>query len=146
MRIFFLIFDTDIHMWCLLWVQSPIYHLPSRSQQWCMRFHLILARVLMPPIVLVLNIFLSIIQNDALWDMEQVHSGIFYLLFIVHNMHAINSSRCKLGHRWFGQWLATYSAPSHYLRQLLHIVNCNLMNRYKWYLNSKNTVILIHER
>ena len=45
----------------------------------------------------------------------------------------------ELGHHWIRQWLVTCSAPSHYLNEYWHNVNCTLRNISEWHFiwNSK---------
>ena len=38
----------------------------------------------------------------------------------------------ELGHHWIRQWLVTWSAPSHYLNECWHNVNCTLRNISEW--------------
>ena len=39
------------------------------------------------------------------------------------------------GQHWFREWLVTYSAPSHYLKQCWFVVNLALRNKVQWNFN-----------
>ena len=46
---------------------------------------------------------------------------------------------------WFREWLAAYSAPSHYLNQCWVLVNWTLRNKFQWSFNQNTQLLLIHE-
>ena len=48
------------------------------------------------------------------------------------------------GQHWFREWLAIYSAPSHYLNQCWVMVNWTLSNKLQWKFN-QNTKLFIHK-
>ena len=52
--------------------------------------------------------------------------------------------RRYINDHWFRQWLATCTAPSHYLNQCWNIVNWTLGNKLKWSLN-QNLYIFLQE-
>ena len=52
--------------------------------------------------------------------------------------------RQKTNHHWFREWLAAWSAPSHYLDQCWNIVKSNLRNKLQWN-RKRNSHIFIQE-
>ena len=46
------------------------------------------------------------------------------------------------GEHRFRKWLVTYSAPSHYLKQCLLIVNWTLRNKLQWNFNQNSTIFI----
>ena len=50
----------------------------------------------------------------------------------------------KIYHHWFGKWLVTWSAPSHYQNQCWNIVNWTLGNKLQWNF-TRNSYIFIQE-
>ena len=59
--------------------------------------------------------------------------------YLIHWGRVTHTCVGNIGHHWF------WSAPSHYLNQCWHIINCNIVNKLQWNFN-RNQDIFTQEK